>query len=42
MFVEEYIQHLNPECVIETKNLDAIFVGDSELSFLEFFKKSRK
>ena len=30
---------LNPECVIEAKHLDAVFVGDSEYSFLEFLKK---
>ena len=30
---------LNPECVIGAKHLDAVFVGDSDYSFLEFLKK---
>jgi len=30
---------LYPQCILETKNLDAIFIGDSEYSFLEFLEK---
>ena len=30
---------LEPECIVNAKNMDAIFVGDSEFSFLEFLKK---
>ena len=30
---------LYPQCVLETNNLDAIFIGDSEYSFLEFLEK---
>lgn len=30
---------INPNCVLECESLDAIFVGESENSFLEFLKK---
>ena len=30
---------LNPQCVVETPSLDAVFVGDSEFSFLDFLDK---
>ena len=29
---------LYPQCVMESANLDAIFMGDSEYSFLDFFQ----
>ena len=33
---------LYPQCIMESKNLDAIFMGDSEYSFLEFLEKVEK
>ena len=33
---------LYPECVLETDKMDAVFMGDSEYSFLEFLEKIEK
>ncbi len=33
---------LNPECILETDKMDAVFMGDSEYSFLEFLQKIEK
>jgi radical SAM superfamily enzyme YgiQ (UPF0313 family) len=30
---------LHPECILETDKMDAVFIGDSEHSFIEFLKK---
>ena len=33
---------LYPQCVLENKNLDAVFIGESEYPFLDFLKKIEK